>query len=190
LQIIKDFESLRLAAYLDTAAGRVPTIGWGHTRGVQMGMTCTPEQADAWLAEDVQGAEACVMNAVQVPLSSAEFAALVSLVFNIGCGAFSKSTLLRLLNAGDRAGAAGQFKRWVYDNGVRLRGLVRRRDVEAALFAGGTLPVPAPVEERVLPQFEDTGKETGMAVPIWLATLGWEALRAVPDLIKVAARSA
>jgi lysozyme len=74
-----------------------------------------------------------------VPLTAAERAALVSFAFNVGLGALSRSTLLRRVNAGDRAGAAGEFSRWVYGTAagrkVRLGGLVRRRRAEAALFA-------------------------------------------------------
>jgi len=49
-------------------------------------------------------------------------------------GALQKSTLLKKLNAGDYAGAADQFKRWIYADGVPLHGLEIRRDKERALF--------------------------------------------------------
>lgn len=128
--LIKSFEDLRLRAYPDT--GGVPTIGWGHTRGVKLGDTCSIEQARAWFVEDAAEAENDVLRLVRVPLAQHEFDALVSFQFNTG--ALGKSTLLRRLNAGDRAAAADQFLRWVYDDGVKLAGLVRRRTAERALF--------------------------------------------------------
>lgn len=132
LDIIKVSEGLRLNAYLDT--GGVPTIGYGHTRGVTLGMTCTEAQADKWLVEDVVSAENDVKRLVKVDLVQGQFDALVSFVFNLGGPQFAGSTLLRLLNAGDYIGAAGEFGRWIYDNGKKLNGLVIRRERERQLF--------------------------------------------------------
>lgn len=110
------------------------TIAWGHTKGVCEGMTCTVEQAQAWFLEDMAWAQAAVLAAVTVPLNQNQFDALVSFTENEGATAFEESTLLRLLNAGDYAGAAAQFSRWVYQRGQILPGLVTRRNQEAALF--------------------------------------------------------
>lgn len=132
IDLIKNFEQLRLAAYRD--AGGVPTIGYGSTRNVRMGMRINAALADARLRTDLGDAEATVNRLVTVPLSQPQFDALVSLTFNIGGGAFAKSTLLRRLNAGDYASAALEFGRWVKDGGRPLRGLVRRRAAEQALF--------------------------------------------------------
>jgi lysozyme len=134
LDIIKSFESLRLDAYMPTP-NDVPTIGYGSTRGVTMGDTCTESEALQMLKEDVSEAEGCVSMAVDVDLTQHQFDALVSLVFNIGCGAFRGSTLLKLLNAGDYAAAQQQFGRWNKQAGKVLNGLTRRREAEAALFA-------------------------------------------------------
>ena len=131
--LIKSFEQCRLEAYMPTPHD-VPTIGWGKTRGVAMGDTCTQEQADAWFLEDVAWAEECVNKAVTALLSQQEFDACVSLCFNIGCTAFGKSTLVKLLNAGDYDGASDQFRRWDKQDGQVLAGLTKRRAAEAALF--------------------------------------------------------
>lgn len=130
LALIKEFEQCRLKAYDD--GGGVWTIGWGHTKGVGEDDCCTQAQADAWLIEDVAKAEAKVNKVVTRGLTQQMFDALVSFEFNTG--ALGKSTLLRRLNAGDLAGAAREFDRWVYDNGVKMSGLVRRRAAEKALF--------------------------------------------------------
>ena len=70
-------------------------------------------------------------------MTDEEEGALVDLVFNIGAGNFQHSTLLRLLNAGDYAGASEQFQRWNRANGNVLAGLTKRRAAEAALFNSG-----------------------------------------------------
>ena len=110
------------------------TIGYGSTGGVRRGMTITRDQAVLRLYHDVDDAEATVNNRVTVPLSQSQFDALVSLVFNIGGGAFRKSTLLQKLNAGDYAGASNEFMRWIKAKGRVLGGLVTRRAAERALF--------------------------------------------------------
>lgn len=134
--IIKNDEDSRgpaLVAFKPTP-NDVWTLGWGHTRGVCEGDTCTVEQAQAWFIEDMTWAQAAVLGAVTVPLNQNQFDALVSFTENEGATAFEESTLLRLLNAGDYAGAAAQFSRWIYQRGQILPGLVTRRNQEAALF--------------------------------------------------------
>jgi lysozyme len=133
LQLTESSEGCKLDAYLD--GGGVPTIGFGHTKGVYLGMTCSQLQAEAWLLEDVQHAVGTVNSLVKVPLTQNQFDALVDFVFNLGSGAFNSSTLLRKLNAGDYAGANAEFGRWNHDNGKTVAGLTRRRAAEAALFA-------------------------------------------------------
>ena len=134
LELIKSFETLRLDAYMPTPDD-APTIGYGHTRAVAMGDTCTEEQADAWLLEDVAWAEDCVTRAVTAFLHENEHAACVSLCFNIGCKAFTDSTLVRLLNEGSFDEAEAQFARWNKQAGRELAGLTRRREAERELFA-------------------------------------------------------
>lgn len=138
IDLIHEFESFSATAYLCPAG--VWTIGWGTTRvngrPVTQGMTTTREQADAWFAEDLRGFEQCVLDAVKVPLTQSQFDALVSFTYNVGCGAFRRSTLLRMLNQGDEAGAAAQFARWNKGGGRVLAGLTRRREAESALFEG------------------------------------------------------
>ena len=87
-----------------------------------------------WLREDLRAAERAVRHLVDVPLTQMQFDALASFVFNVGPAAFGNSTLLRLLNAGDAAGAAGQFKRWNRGADGVLPGLVTRRAAERDLF--------------------------------------------------------
>ena len=132
-KLIESFEGLRTVAYLPTPHD-VPTIGYGHTEGVQMGDTCTAEQADEYLADDLLAAEAGVSSSVLVDINQNQFDALVSFVFNVGGGNFHSSTLRRLLNNGDYQGAADQFLVWNKQAGQVLPGLTNRRTAERAFF--------------------------------------------------------
>ena len=135
--IIREFEGFRSQAYLDT--GGVWTIGYGtikYPNGVRVkkGDTCTQGQAELWLKNDCLWVDACLDKYIKVKVSQNQFDALASFVYNIGETAFAKSTMLKALNAGNFAGAANQFDRWVYDNGKLIKGLVNRREKERALF--------------------------------------------------------
>lgn len=110
------------------------TIGWGRTKGVSEGDTCTQEQADAWLVEDMQEAVDAVLRLVTVNLTQGQFAALVDFVYNEGAGNFAHSTLLKYINHNDMGLAAEEFPKWVYAHGKVLGGLVTRRLREQALF--------------------------------------------------------
>ena len=94
LDLIKSFEGLELKAYMPTPNDR-PTIGYGHTKGVKMGMKITEERADALLVQDLAWVEAAVAKKVTVPLTQPQYDALCSFIYNVGAGAFGKSTLLR-----------------------------------------------------------------------------------------------
>jgi lysozyme len=132
LALTEQFENCRLAAYQDVR-GRW-TIGYGHAEGVTPGQVITQQQAEALLLEDVQTAANCVNNAVKVPLTQTEFDALVDFTYNAGGGAFKGSTMLKLLNGGDYAGAAAQFDRWDEAGGQVVAGLFRRRQAETTEF--------------------------------------------------------
>lgn len=137
VDLICGFEGKRLTAY-DDGVG-VWTIGFGTTvypngMKVKKGDTCTEAQAKAYMAHDLKKFETAVNNAVTVPLSQNQFDALVSLAYNIGTNAFSKSTLVKKLNANDNRAAADQFDVWVNAGGKRMQGLVNRRAKEKALF--------------------------------------------------------
>ncbi|MBN3006243.1 lysozyme [Chromobacterium alkanivorans] len=133
VKLIQQFEGLRLKAYQDAVG--VWTIGYGHTGpDVTPGLVITQAQADALLARDLSRFEAGVTRLVQVPLNQNQFDALVSFSYNLGLGSLQNSTLLRLLNQRDYAGAAAQFPRWNKAGGKVLPGLTRRRAAEQALF--------------------------------------------------------
>lgn len=139
LTIVKHFEGLYLRGYLCPAG--VPTCCYGHTGpGVKVGKLYTVEDAERFLAEDMEKFEAAVTDLVRVVLTSDQFSALVSFAFNVGAGVLANSTLLRRLNQGRRAEASEEFLRWnkakdpVTQNMIVLPGLTRRRKAESALF--------------------------------------------------------
>ena len=110
--------------------GDVPTIGFGTTGGVKMGDTITPPQALFRALTDVQKFEGALKQCVTVPLHQHEYDAFVSLAYNIGEGAFCRSTLVRELNKANYLGACREILRWDYANGQRLPGLTKRREAE------------------------------------------------------------
>jgi lysozyme len=153
-ELIKQFKGISLTAYRCLAG--VPTIGVGHTAGVQMGDTITPAQADAYLAADLvsygQNVERLLAGA---PTSQHEFDALVSLAFNIGIGGFGGSTVLRLHKAGDKLGAARAFEMWCKATvGGQLQtvpGLLSRRQREAAYYLTPDAPAVKAMPQAVEP---------------------------------------
>ena len=136
LALLKEFEGCKLTAYPDPATGGDPwTIGYGSTGPhVKRGVTITQAEAERLLLADLDRFEQAVTRYVTVPLTQNQFDALVSFTYNCGQGSLQTSTLLRKLNAGDYAGAQGQFARWNRAGGKEMAGLTRRRAAEAELF--------------------------------------------------------
>lgn len=154
LRVIKKYEGYSGKVYVCPAGKR--TIGHGHvlsapedvagalciiTGGVitwvKIGKGINEAIADALLRSDIKRYATAVQSNVAQPITQFQFDALVSLCFNIGTGAFIKSTLLRKLNAGDYEGALAQFARWNKGGGKVLKGLVKRREHEARIFDTG-----------------------------------------------------
>lgn len=137
LHLTEDFEQCRLSAYQDN--GGVWTLGWGTTilpdgTRVCAGMTCTQAEADTWLMHGIHNAEQIVNLAVNQQLTQPEFDALVDFVYNCGGSNFYHSTMLRLLNAGDFAGAAAEFEKWDHVGATVCAGLLKRRLAEEKEF--------------------------------------------------------
>jgi len=146
LELIKSFEGLELKAYMPTP-NDVPTIGYGHTKTVKMGMKITEKQAEALLKKDLAWVECAVNKRVTVPLTQQQYDALCSFVYNLGETNFSNSTLLRRLNNKRYEEAANELLRWNKQGKKVLRGLTRRREAEKALFLSKTTtPSPAPTQ--------------------------------------------
>lgn len=133
--LVKSFEGFRAAPYMDAAG--IPTIGYGHTRGVSLKDAPISEaRAVELLQSDLQSAEVRVKRYTLTPLAQHQYDALCSFAFNTKEIPFRDSTLVRLVNLRDFTGAAKEFDRWVFSNGKRLRGLVLRRKAERRMFEG------------------------------------------------------
>ena len=134
IDLIKKFEGFKPYAYLCPA--NILTIGHGHTRGVRLGQTCTEEEAEQFLIEDLELAEAEVNKvANEVALTQGQFDSLVSFTFNLGAGNFKTSTLRKkVLNNPADPTIMGEFGKWVYVNGKVSQGLQRRRLEESKLY--------------------------------------------------------
>lgn len=132
IELIKEFEGLRLSAYKCEAG--VWTIGWGHTSGVKPGMKISAEHADELLLAD---AESVARFLSPLELTPNQRAALISFGYNIGVDALRRSTLMKLVvnDSGDRRIAA-EFAKWKYAGGRVINGLVRRRKREAEVYFG------------------------------------------------------
>jgi len=140
LALIRKSENFVALPYLCPAG--VPTIGYGSTRYADgTAVKLTDKSIDRSIAESLMRVtlieyEEAVRRCVKVPLSQGQFDALVDFAYNAGAHNLRTSTLLKLLNSGDYAGAARQFERWVFGGGKRLPGLIIRRDAERNLFDG------------------------------------------------------
>lgn len=138
VDFIKEFEGYSDKAYEDIVG--VWTIGYGTTlidgEKVQPGMTCTEDEACAWLEQDVQDYLDRVAPFIRVDLTQNQVDSLASFAYNLGVGALTKSTLLKKLNAGDIEGAGDEFLRWDKAGGKKVKGLTRRRVAERDMFLG------------------------------------------------------
>jgi GH24 family phage-related lysozyme (muramidase) len=145
LAYLKDYEKLSLNEYMD-ATGNL-TIGYGHRvlKNEDFSKGISKELAETIFANDVSLHADVIYSNVKVPLNQNQFDALVSFVFNVGIGAFKKSTLLKLLNNGDYSNAGNEFMRWVYGskriNGVTtkvvVQGLYNRRYSDMRIYLNG-----------------------------------------------------
>jgi lysozyme len=131
-EFVAVWEGFSATAYRCSA--NVWTIGYGTTEGVKSSDTITRAEALVRLMAHLEEDARTVDRVVSVPLLAYERDALISLSYNIGRHNFTNSTLVRLLNAGDKAGAADQFLRWNRAGGRVVLGLVKRRTAERNLF--------------------------------------------------------
>jgi lysozyme len=131
------FEGLRTVAYRDPIG--IPTICFGETRGVKMGDRATVAECKKMLGtrliEFEMGIRKCLRNPDAIP--DGAYAASISLAYNIGIGGFCKSSIRRALDAGNIRGACDNFRRFVYAAGIKLPGLVKRREAERKMCLEG-----------------------------------------------------
>jgi len=138
LDLIKKWEGFRATAYKDAVG--IWTIGYGTTANAgvgidpKAGMTITESQAESFLRAAVTKFADNIRAKMVMRPNDNEFGAMVSLAYNIGPGAFGRSSVLRLFNEGKKKEAADAFLLWNKAGGKVLRGLTNRRIEERALF--------------------------------------------------------
>ena len=126
LNLIKRYEGFRAEPYKCPAG--IWTNGYGNTLGVTKDTPpVTKAVAEMQLRLNVERAQSAVIRLTRTNLAQGQTGALTSFIFNLGAGAYQRSTLRQKLNRGDYDGAAAQFGRWVYAGGRKLPGLVLRR---------------------------------------------------------------
>ena len=133
--LVAPFEGKSNPAYLDPVG--IWTICYGETKGVSKGNYKTDEECLDSLAEELTEHHKKMVMYIKTPISEKEEAAYLSFTYNVGVGAFSKSTLLNKLNSGDRVGACNQLLRWDKAGGKKLKGLTLRRQSENKLCLEG-----------------------------------------------------
>ena len=138
INMIKHHEGFVRKPYQDPIG--LWTVGVGHLIGdgkklpKEWNKEFTDEEVDNILCEDLERFEIGIQRLTKVPLTQSQFDALVSFSFNVGLGNFQSSTLRSKLNRGDYEGASNEFPKWRKAGGKVLKGLVRRRADEKALF--------------------------------------------------------
>lgn len=129
-------EGRRYESYRDVAG--VLTVCDGHTgRDIISGKRYTDEECDALLNKDLALVAARIDPLIKASIPNSERAAIYSFAYNVGTGAFARSTLLKKLNAGDQVGACNELKRWTYAGGKQWKGLITRREIEREVCTWG-----------------------------------------------------
>lgn len=147
LDLIKKWEKLSRVAF-KPVPGDPWTLGWGRTRGVKEHDTCSADDAEKWILEDVSEAEAVAKSCITAKLNQNQWDAVISFAYNVGNGragpdgkdglchlkSGGQSHLLIYINMGKFELAADEFLKWDRAHGVELRGLKARREEERQLF--------------------------------------------------------
>lgn len=134
VSLVGGFEGLRTIAYPDPATRGPPwTICFGATAGVKPGDRSTVEECKARLVYDLEEYAVAVERCVKVPLPDERFVALTSFFYNVGIGAGCKSSVVRLINAGETRAGCDYLLKFNRAAGVVFPGLTRRRQAEREL---------------------------------------------------------
>jgi lysozyme len=137
VSLVGGWEGLRLTAYSDVVG--VPTICYGETHGVKLGDKATKAECDAQLIASLRKHEAGMRNCLKDPdaIPARSYVSFVSLTYNVGVGAFCRSTAAKRLNAGDVRGACDAATWFNRAGGKVWPGLVNRRTAEHDLCLSG-----------------------------------------------------
>lgn len=136
--LVGGFEGLRQTAYPDPATKGPPwTVCYGETKGVQRGDRHTVAECKAMLAASLEGYAAGVEQCVTREMPDGPYVGFVSLSYNIGTGAFCRSSVARLWNAGQVRASCDAILKFNRAAGIVFPGLTRRREAERAVCLQG-----------------------------------------------------
>lgn len=158
-QVTRYMEGCQLKAYPDPASGGAPfTIGFGHTKGVNPGMTCTKAEAELWLREDLQDAADKVRANVSADLTQGQFDALCDMAFNMGTGFIAKDGVVGdfddLVRNKDIEGVRKHIPDFRIAAGKVMPGLVKRGAARVALWDGKDYTTAIQEAEQALIRFK------------------------------------
>jgi len=168
IDLVKEFEGCKLTAYRDPIG--VWTIGYGTTARAGLGiiptggMTITQAEADQLLADGLNKFADQIRPMINAGLNDNQFGACVSLAYNIGAHAFSTSSALKHINAGDYDKAANAILLWNKAGGKVLKGLVRRREAERKLFLTPVFEQAPAFDERISPVQSTTMQASALQI--------------------------
>lgn len=136
LALLKEFEGFRARTYI--CAGGFKTIGYGHKilSHEYFDAPLSEKSAEALLRQDLQHSYAAVIKCLTAPLEDHQLVALLLFTFNVGGGAFYRSTLRQKVNRADHMAATQEFHRWIWAGGRKQKGLIQRRALEAKVYGG------------------------------------------------------
>ena len=154
IDLIKRWEGCKLKAYKCSAG--VWTVGYGLTSRagfIEVGpdTVLTQEEADWYLEKVVDDFSSKISPMITAPINENQFAAFVSLAYNIGVGAFQKSSALRRFNAGQIMEVPAAMRMWKKAGGKVVQGLVNRREAEVKLFLTPVVEKPVASQGRSKP---------------------------------------
>lgn len=138
INLIKKYEGFRSKAYLCPAG--VWTIGYGTTVYPDGSRVRKSDKFDEWQCEafflhDVNKFSKIIDAFTTDKVNQNQFNALVVFAYSVGAEALRKSTLLKMVNENpNNPKIKGEFLKWVYADGKKLFGLVKRRNEEADLY--------------------------------------------------------
>jgi lysozyme len=125
------FEGIRQTAYLDPVG--IPTVCYGHTEGVKLGDRYTLDECKALLRKDLEVYARGIEQCVKAPLPDRRYVALISFAYNVGVRAACRSSVVRLINAGQTRAGCNALLLWDKAAGIRFPGLTKRRERERQL---------------------------------------------------------
>jgi len=178
MDLIKRWEGCKLKAYKDVAG--VWTVGYGLTSAagfIEVGpdTVLTQEEADWYLEQAVNKYADGIRSAITAPINENQFAAFVSLAYNVGIAGVRRSSAVRHFNAGHLDKVPRAIRAWNKAGGRVVQGLVNRREAEVKLFQTPVVsvanqPTPPSTQQRTSPTQSKTMQASAVQIASGVGT--------------------